>query len=158
MKIVIFSAFWVAVDQITKALVRTFMTLYESIPIIPNFFHLTFITNDGMAFGINIPGGIYIFSLISLIFTIFLSRYLWQIREQAFIHRLGIGFILGGAIGNLIDRFMYREVTDFLDFMIGSYHWYIFNFADTYVTIGMIFVIYDSIISKRKQLIIIDSK
>jgi len=151
MKIVFISVFCVLIDQITKTLVRSYMTLYESIPLLPNFFHLTFITNDGMAFGINIPGGIYIFSSISFIFTIVLVWYLWQIRNQIFRYRLGIAFILGGAVGNLIDRLLFGEVTDFFDFMIGSHHWYIFNFADAYVTIGMFIIMYDSFMENRKN-------
>tara|TARA_B110000014_G_scaffold7157_1_gene5185 strand:- start:137 stop:517 length:381 start_codon:yes stop_codon:yes gene_type:complete len=126
------------------------MLLYESIPVIPDFFHLTYVTNDGMAFGINFPFGIYIFSTISIIFTIFLFWYLWSIKDQGIIIRIGVGLIIAGAIGNLIDRVFLGEVVDFLDFMIGNYHWYVFNLADSYVTVGMGFILYDSLILERK--------
>ena len=126
------------------------MLLYESIPVIPEFFHLTYVTNDGMAFGINFPFGIYIFSTISIIFTIFLFWYLWTIKDQGIIIRIGVGLIIAGAIGNLIDRVFLGEVVDFLDFMIGNYHWYVFNLADSYVTVGMGFILYDSLILERK--------
>jgi len=126
------------------------MLLYESIPVIPEFFHLTYVTNDGMAFGINFPFGIYIFSTISIIFTIFLFWYLWTIKDQGIIIRTGVGLIIAGAIGNLIDRVFLGEVVDFLDFMIGNYHWYVFNLADSYVTVGMGFILYDSLILERK--------
>ena len=60
--------------------------------------------------------------------------------------------ILSGAIGNLIDRIYLGEVVDFLDFAVGSYHWYVFNLADSYVTIGMVLVLFDSIILDKKRL------
>ena len=103
-----------------------------------------------MAFGINFPFGIYIFSTISIIFTIFLFWYLWTIKDQGIIIRIGVGLIIAGAIGNLIDRVFLGEVVDFLDFMIGNYHWYVFNLADSYVTVGMGFILYDSLILEQK--------
>jgi lipoprotein signal peptidase len=127
------------------------MTLYESITVIPGFFHLTYITNDGMAFGINFPFGIYIFSTISIILTVILFWYLWTIREENIILRSGVAMILAGAIGNLIDRLLLGEVVDFLDFMIGDLHWYVFNFADSFVTIGMGIILYDAIILEKKR-------
>jgi len=151
MKILFASAIMVLADQISKTVIRSTMTLYESITVIPGFFHITYITNDGMAFGINFPFGIYIFSGISIIFTIMLFWYLWTIKEEGIVIRSGIGFILAGAIGNLIDRLLLGEVVDFLDFMIGDLHWYVFNLADSFVTIGMGIILYDSIILEKKR-------
>ena len=150
MRILFVSSILVLTDQLSKFVVRKTMLLYESIPVIPEFFHLTYVTNDGMAFGINFPFGIYIFSTISIIFTIFLFWYLWTIKDQGIIIRTGVGLIIAGAIGNLIDRVFMGEVVDFLDFMIGNYHWYVFNLADSYVTVGMGFILYDSLILERK--------
>ena len=151
MKILFASAIMVLADQISKTAIRSTMTLYESITVIPGFFHLTYITNDGMAFGINFPFGIYIFSTISIILTAILFWYLWTIREENIILRSGVAMILAGAIGNLIDRLFLGEVVDFLDFMIGDLHWYVFNFADSYVTIGMGIILYDSIVLEKKR-------
>ena len=153
MRILFVSATLVVADQITKAIVRNTMSLYESIPIITNFFNLTYVRNDGMAFGINFPFGIYVFSTISIVFTGFLFWYLWTIHDQGLVIRTGIALILAGAIGNLIDRVFLGSVVDFLDFMIGNYHWYIFNIADSCVTVGMGFVLYDSLILERKRLV-----
>lgn len=150
MRILFVSSILVLTDQLSKFVVRKTMLLYESIPVIPEFFHLTYVTNDGMAFGINFPFGIYIFSTISIILTIFLFWYLWTIKDQGIIIRTGVGLIIAGAIGNLIDRVFLGEVVDFLDFMIGNYHWYVFNLADSYVTVGMGFILYDSLILERK--------
>ena len=151
MKILFASAIMVLADQISKTAIRSTMTLYESITVIPGFFHLTYITNDGMAFGINFPFGIYIFSTISIILTAILFWYLWTIREENIILRSGVALILAGAIGNLIDRLFLGEVVDFLDFMIGDLHWYVFNFADSFVTIGMGIILYDAIILEKKR-------
>ncbi|MGY8751269.1 MAG: signal peptidase II [Fidelibacterota bacterium] len=151
MRILFVSVFLVFADQISKILIRMNMILYESIPIITNFFNLTYVTNDGMAFGINFPFGIYIFSTISLIFTIFLFWYLWTIKESGIVLRMGVALIIAGAVGNLIDRVLLGEVVDFLDFMIGNYHWYVFNFADSYVTVGMGFILYDSFFIEPKK-------
>ena len=151
MKILFASAIMVLADQISKTVIRSTMTLYESITVIPGFFHLTYITNDGMAFGINFPFGIYIFSTISIILTVILFWYLWTIREENIILRSGVAMILAGAVGNLIDRLLLGEVVDFLDFMIGDLHWYVFNFADSFVTIGMGIILYDAIFLEKKR-------
>ena len=151
MRILFVSVLLVFADQISKILIRINMSLYESIPVITNFFNLTYVTNDGMAFGINFPFGIYIFSTISLIFTVFLFWYLWTIKEEGIVIRTGVALIIAGAIGNLIDRIFLGSVVDFLDFMIGNYHWYVFNFADSYVTIGMGFILYDSFFLEPKK-------
>jgi lipoprotein signal peptidase len=151
MKILFVSAIMVFADQISKTVVRNTMSLYESIPVIPEFFHLTYVSNDGMAFGINFPLGIYVFSAISILFTGFLFWYLWSIKDDGILIRTGVALILAGAIGNLIDRILLGEVVDFLDFMIGDFHWYVFNLADSCVTVGLGFVLYDSLILNRKK-------
>ena len=151
MKVLFVSAILVLADQISKNIVVKTMSLYESIPVIQNFFHFTYITNDGMAFGINFPFGYYIFTSVSILLTLFLFWYLWSVRTHSIVIRLGISFIIAGAIGNLIDRIFLGAVIDFLDFMIGNFHWYVFNLADSYVTVGMVLVLIDSIILEKKR-------
>ena len=151
MRVLFVSAILVLADQISKTIVVKTMSLYESIPVIQNFFHFTYITNDGMAFGINFPFGYYIFTSVSVLLTLFLFWYLWSVRTHSIVIRLGISFIIAGAIGNLIDRIFLGAVIDFLDFMIGNFHWYVFNLADSYVTVGMVLVLVDSIILEKKR-------
>jgi len=151
MRVLFVSAILVLADQISKTIVVKTMSLYESIPVIQNFFHFTYITNDGMAFGINFPFGYYIFTSVSILLTLFLFWYLWSVRTHSIVIRLGISFIIAGAIGNLIDRIFLGAVIDFLDFMIGNFHWYVFNLADSYVTVGMVLVLIDSIILEKKR-------
>ena len=144
------SAVIVVIDQITKAVTRSAMMLGESKPVIKNFFHFTYVTNDGMAFGWNFPGGIYFFTSVSLLMTVFLGWYFWQQKESDLTLRLSLALILAGAIGNLIDRMLFGTVVDFFDFMIGSYHWYIFNVADASVTIGMVLYIYNAVLKQSE--------
>jgi signal peptidase II len=151
MRVLFVSAVLVLADQVSKTIVVRTMSLYESVPIIQNFFHFTYITNDGMAFGINFPFGYFIFTTVSILLTAFLFWYLWSVRNHSIIIRLGIGLIIAGAIGNLIDRIFLGEVIDFLDFMIGDFHWYVFNLADSYVTVGMGLVLFDSIVLEKKR-------
>ena len=151
MRVLFVSAILVLTDQISKAIVVRTMSLYESIPIIQNFLHFTYITNDGMAFGIDFPFGYAIFSIVSVLLTIFLFFYLWSSRNQSIVIRLGLAMIIAGAVGNLIDRLFLGEVIDFLDFMIGNFHWYVFNLADSYVTVGMALILIDSIILEKKR-------
>ena len=151
MKVLFVSAILVLADQVSKAIVVRTMSLYESVPVIENFFHFTYITNDGMAFGIDFPFGYFIFSLVSALLTLFLFWYLWTVRNDSLVIRLGLAMIIAGAVGNLIDRLMLGEVIDFLDFMVGNFHWYVFNLADSYVTVGMVLILTDSIFLEKKR-------
>ena len=150
MRVLYFSAIIVIADQISKSIIKYSMHLHESIPAIPGFFHLTYVVNKGMAFGINLPIGIGIFSFLSVIISCFLVFILWRERENILLVRIALALILGGAIGNLIDRILFSEVVDFLDFMIGDYHWYIFNIADSAVTVGVILMLWHSVFIKDK--------
>ena len=150
MGVLFITALIITADQISKSLVKSTMTLYDVIPVIPGFFQLNYITNKGMAFGINLPVGISFFSGISLIITCFLVWILWCERKNNLLMRISLALILGGAIGNLIDRILFGEVIDFFDFMIGDFHWYIFNIADSAVTVGIILMLFYSFLFKPK--------
>lgn len=143
----------VILDQTSKILVRSTMDLHDSIPLINNFFHLTYVTNDGMAFGINFPGSIFIFTIASLLLTLFLIAYLWKERNESIILRISLALIIAGAIGNFIDRAIFKEVVDMFDFIFWGHHWYIFNVADSAVTVGMIiYLIYSFLLQPKKQI------
>ncbi len=150
MGVLFITALIITADQISKSLIKSTMTLYDVIPVIPGFFQLNYITNKGMAFGINLPVGISFFSGISLIITCFLVWILWCERKNNLLMRISLALILGGAIGNLIDRILFGEVIDFFDFMVGDFHWYIFNIADSAVTVGIISMLFYSFLFKPK--------
>ena len=142
----------VVIDQISKYLIRSTMELHETIPVIKNFFHLTYVSNDGMVFGINFPWSMYFLAAASLLLTIFLIGYLWHERKGHILLRISLALIIAGAIGNFIDRAMFKTVVDMFDFIFWGWHFYIFNVADSAVTVGMIiYLIYSFLIQPKKQ-------
>ncbi|MCH7732918.1 MAG: signal peptidase II [Candidatus Marinimicrobia bacterium] len=149
MTVLVYTIFVVILDQVTKQIARTSMTFHDSIPVIRNFFHFTYVENSGIAFGINFPGGSVIFPIASIIATVAVFYYLWLVRKDQIVVRLSLALILGGAIGNLIDRLLFGKVVDFFDFSIAGYHWPVFNVSDSSVTIGLILFLYSSFIVKN---------
>ena len=104
-----------------------------------------------MAFGLSFPGGKKVLLIMTVILTLFIIAYLWKERNGHPLIKYGLVFILSGAFGNLIDRYLNGKVVDFLDFMIGDYHWYVFNIADSSVTVGMILFIIHSIFYNQEN-------
>ena len=139
---VVYSIIAVAVDQITKAITRATMDLYDSVSILGDFFRLTYVENSGIAFGINFQGGTVVFTFLASVATVWVAWYLWKSQEADFIQRLALSLILGGAVGNLMDRFLFGRVVDFFHFSIGQYSWPVFNVADSCVTVGMVLFLY----------------
>ena len=138
--------FILVTDQLTKFIVDQTMPLNHSISVIDNLFNLTYIRNTGAAFGILARSAaafrlpfLVLFSLLAIGFIFIMLRRLPD-RETGLITALS--FILGGAIGNLIDRVLYGEVIDFLDFYWSTYHWPAFNLADSFITIGVGITVY----------------
>ena len=142
----------IALDQWSKWAIKTSFNLYQSEPVIQDLLHFTYVTNDGMAFGLSFPGGKHILLVMTILLTGFIIGFLWKEREGHPLVKYGLALILSGAVGNLIDRLLYGKVVDFLDLMIGDFHWYIFNVADSSVTIGMVLFIVHSIIFESSHL------
>lgn len=127
------------------------MELYQSIPVIHNFFYLTYVTNDGMAFGLSLPGGQWSLTVLSILMTFVLGYFFWLERNSHLIIKLSLSLIISGAIGNLVDRILAGKVIDFMHIKVGSYwEWYIFNIADTSVSIGMILFVFHSLYFQNK--------
>ncbi len=141
----------VALDQWSKWAIKTSFNLYQSKPVIQDLLHFTYVTNDGMAFGLSFPGGKHVLLIMTILLTGFIIGFLWKEKDGHPLIKYGLALILSGAIGNLIDRLLYGKVVDFLDLMIGNFHWYIFNIADSSVTIGMILFIIHSIYIEQKK-------
>ena len=142
----------VALDQWSKWAIKTSFQLYESKPVIQDVFHFTYVTNDGMAFGLSFPGGKHILLVMTILLTGFIVGFLWKEKDGHPLVKYGLALILSGAIGNLIDRLFYGKVVDFLDVMIGNFHWYIFNVADSAVTVGMVlFIIHSFLIEESSE-------
>ena len=142
----------VKLDQWSKWAIKTSFQLYESKPVIQDIFHFTYVTNDGMAFGLSFPGGKHILLVMTILLTGFIVGFLWKEKDGHPLVKYGLALILSGAIGNLIDRLFYGKVVDFLDVMVGNFHWYIFNVADSAVTIGMVlFIIHSFLIEESSE-------
>ena len=141
----------VALDQWSKWAIKTSFNLYQSKPVIQDLLHFTYVTNDGMAFGLSFPGGKHVLLIMTILLTGFIVGFLWKEKNGHPLIKYGLALILSGAIGNLIDRLLYGKVVDFLDLMIGNFHWYIFNIADSSVTIGMILFIVHSVYIEQKK-------
>ena len=138
--------FIVLLDQFSKLIVDRTMPLNHSIPVIENLFSLTYIRNTGAAFGI-LAGSAAGFRLPFLIFfsllaVAFIGMMLRRLPESEKGLITALTFILGGAIGNLVDRVVYGEVIDFLDFYWSRFHWPAFNFADSFITVGVMMTFY----------------
>ena len=122
----------VLLDQVTKYLARSFIGTFETLKILP-FLHLVSVRNEGAAFGMLKSLGNETFIVISLAAMAFVIYLLLKSKED----RLGLSLILGGAGGNLIDRIVFRNVTDFIDVFVGSFHWPAFNIADSALSVGL---------------------
>ena len=147
----------VAIDQISKFFIIYChnATLFEK-DIISNFLRFTYITNEGIAFGLN-PFGQYSFILltVSIIAVLFVVKILIDSEHEPKLIQLSLSLIIGGALGNLIDRFFttfnlmsYNGVIDFIDIGIKEYRFYIFNFADFFISLGIILYLISFIKSK----------
>ncbi|MGA2955915.1 MAG: signal peptidase II [Thermodesulfobacteriota bacterium] len=131
-----------AFDQITKVWVERTMSLYQSIEIVPNFVHITYLRNTGAAFGF-LAGGrsplrMVFFVLVSAVAIGCISYLLKTLRLQQKTLIVSLSLILGGAIGNLVDRLRMGEVIDFIDLHWYHIHWPAFNVADSAISVGVI--------------------
>jgi signal peptidase II len=135
----------VLLDQFLKAYIGATMHLHESIPIIEGYFNITYVKNPGAAFGFlaNSAPEFRSFFLISvtLIAIVLILYFISKSTAKEVFLTFSLSLILGGAVGNLIDRIRFGEVTDFLDFYISSYHWPAFNVADSAISLGALVLI-----------------
>lgn len=157
--LLLLSLFVVLIDQLSKTIIA--QTLYpgESIKVLGDFFRITYVLNPGGAFGTKIGSGTF-YTIISIL-AIFLGIYFFfRTREDETWFKAGWALILGGALGNLIDRFRFGEVLDFLDFDFFNVHipyiihldrWPVFNFADVSVTLAMIIILWQVFLPRRQK-------
>ena len=151
-RLLVISGLVVFLDQATKVVIADYLALYDTIPVIGGFFNITHILNPGGAFGLFADHSPMLRKFLFLfVSTMVACAVLWMYRKTARNHMWfssALALIFGGAVGNLIDRFRYGKVVDFLDFYLGSYHWPAFNIADSAITIGMAIFLYHIIFSK----------
>ena len=135
----------IVLDQATKVAVVSTLRLYGSITVIPGFFNLVHVRNRGIAFGLlsqlGATWGTVLVSATTAAAIILLVLWLSRLRAGDDRTAFALSLIIGGAVGNLIDRIRLGEVVDFLDFYVGSFHWPAFNVADSAVTVGTFWVV-----------------
>ena len=145
----------VLTDQATKAIVVRTMRLGQSIPIVPGYFDLTFVLNPGAAFSLlaTLPERIRspFFILISVAAAVLIVVYRARHLRGHRLATVSLGLILGGAVGNLIDRIRYGVVVDFLDAHVHQYHWPVFNVADSAISVGVTLLLIEMLLEWRRE-------
>ncbi|MEK6560732.1 MAG: signal peptidase II, partial [Nitrospirota bacterium] len=144
-------------DQLSKLAVQRMLTLHNPVEIIPGFFNLTYIFNPGAAFGLfgNITETLRLTILIGvsvIAFAILFYMYI-KIKDRDNLILIPIAMIIGGAVGNLIDRVRFQMVVDFLDFYWGRFHWPAFNIADSAITVGTIILVVTILFTEKRQIL-----
>jgi signal peptidase II len=145
----------ILLDRATKLVIIQTLRLGHGIPVIPGFFDIVFVLNPGAAFGFlatlsdRVRNPLFIFiSILAVVLIVFYrTRYL---RSHCLVS-LALGLVLGGAVGNLIDRLYYGMVVDFLDVHAGPYHWPAFNVADSAISVGVSLMILDMLLDWRRE-------
>ncbi len=138
--------FIVAADQLAKFYVQTHMTLGASIPVITGLFHITYILNPGAAFGI-LENQRMFFILVAGIIVLAAICFHARLQKEPLLLRCGVGLLLGGAVGNLIDRMQTGFVVDFFDFRV----WPIFNIADIAICTGVAMVLWHVFLQAKDE-------
>ena len=140
------------IDRISKIhVINLFDTLNDQQIFIASFLNLYLIWNEGIAFGLLSFDNNEIYNFITFFITIINIIIIYILIKIKDVRRYFFSIILGGSLGNLFDRLVYNAVPDFIDFHIGNLHWFIFNLADIFITIGAICLILDEFIFKSKR-------
>jgi len=154
-KLLTVSGALIVLDQISKLIILRWVPMFEIFPVIPGFFNITHIRNPGGAFGFMAAQGqevriLLFMAMSSLAAGVIVFFYL---RTPAAYSWLSMALLLvfGGAVGNMIDRFRFGEVVDFLDFYAGGYHFPAFNVADSGITVGMAILVYHLLFDKMPE-------
>lgn len=127
------------IDQVSKAIISTYLKLNQSISIIEDFFYIRYIKNTGASWGILENSRLFLI-IVSIIAFIILLRYSYSFKRTK-LNRYGFGFLIGGILGNLSDRILHGYVKDFIDFIIFNYDFPVFNIADIFIVIGTLLLI-----------------
>ena len=128
-----------ALDVVTKELVQRELTFRESVNVLGDVVRLTYIVNEGAAFGLHLgDASKTVFLALSSLAAVLVLGVYFVGADEGWLKRFALALILGGALGNIRDRILYGSVVDFIDIGVGSYRWPIFNVADIAVTVGAI--------------------
>ena len=115
------------------------------------FLNIHLIWNEGIAFGLFSFNEDYLYNFLTFLIFIVIIFIILMIRKTDLLRKYALLLVLGGALGNFSDRLIYRAVPDFIDFHVGNFHWFIFNVADIFITLGIFFVIIIELSSKNRN-------
>jgi len=147
------SVLTVILDQLSKIWIDSNMSLYQSIPVFPGF-NITYVHNFGAAFSLLSEAGgwqRWFFTLLAASISVGIVIWLKRLKPEETLSAISLGLILGGAIGNLIDRVIYGYVIDFFDVYYHTWHWPVFNIADSAITVGVALMLYESFMHKELE-------
>jgi len=147
------SGLMLILDQLSKIWIDTHLELYQSIPLISGF-SITYAHNYGAAFSfLSDAGGWqrWFFAVLAIAVSIGIVTWITKLKTDEKLLAVSLSLILGGAVGNIIDRVIYGYVIDFLDVYYQSYHWPVFNIADSAITLGVSLMLYESFTTKEEQ-------
>jgi signal peptidase II len=137
----------VGLDQVAKALVDRYLELHESHTIVEGLARLTYVQNRGAAFGIlsdaDLPYQSVLFSVVSILALGAIAVYAWRLPAASRLPQAALALIMGGAVGNLLDRMRLGYVIDYVDVYWGRHHWPAFNVADSAISIGVALLVLD---------------
>lgn len=147
------AAFGLIIDQVTKVYIDRTMELFQSIPVVENFFHITYVRNRGAAFSFlsHASWRLPFFIAVSLIAAIVIIIAYTKLREEQKLAQVSLAMIFSGAVGNLIDRVRLGEVIDFLDAHWYQHHWPAFNVADSLICVGVFLLAIDMLREEKRQ-------
>ncbi len=155
-KIIVLTIILILLDQITKLLVTLNINLNTGINLIPSFFSLVYVQNTGAAWGM-FSSGTIILALLSIIFLAFFVKYIIDRKDMDNFEVVINSMLIGGIVGNLIDRLVRGYVVDFFSFKIFSYNFPIFNVADCFIVISIILLLFKIyFLDKKKKVVNID--
>ena len=134
---IIFTIIFLIIDILSKLIICKYISVNENVQIIKNIFYITNVKNTGVAWSL-FDNQTILVTIVSLIVIIGIIIYIKKHKPNNLIEKLSYSMIIGGAVGNLVERLIYGYVTDFIDVYIFGYNYPIFNFADTFIVIGVI--------------------
>ncbi len=141
----------ISLDQLSKAIISKTMYLGQSLQVIENILRIVYVRNPNAAFGIPVGSPLFMVILTSIA-TILLLLYFVRLKAEGTLIYIGLVLIIGGALGNLIDRLRMGQVVDFIEIGVRNFKWPVFNLADSSVTIGIVIILWVWIFAGKKDL------
>ena len=139
------------IDRLTKIYILKIAEVKDAVDIyVTTYLNFYLIWNKGIAFGLFSFNERFIYNIITVIILVITTAILIMIMKNKGFKKYSLMFVLGGSLGNVFDRIYYSAVPDFIDFHINDFHWFVFNVADIFITLGIVFLIFDEILINDK--------